>query len=127
LVRERSQFLQCANAFQRQLFIDREIIFHVGEPGTSVPGIVAQSTFADATLSLPMSAGSRQRLGAFESGIEQKGESPFQVDVLRPVTDGYRVIARWGGKLPEVNDRSATSVNSIRPDRLASLPSKGEA
>ena len=44
-----------------------------------------------------------------------------------PVTKGYRVAARRGGKLPEVNDSSVTLVNSIRPVVVASLHPKGEA
>jgi hypothetical protein len=57
----------------------------------------------------------------------QRGESPLQVDALRPVTEGNCVAARRGGKQPEVNDQSATQVNSIRPARAASLLANGEA
>jgi hypothetical protein len=36
----------------------------------------------------------------------QKGESPFRVGTLRPVTKCYCVAARRGGKQQEVNDQS---------------------
>jgi hypothetical protein len=36
-------------------------------------------------------------------------------------------VVRRGGKQPEENDQSVTQVNSIRPDRLASLLGRGEA
>lgn len=66
-------------------------------------------------------------LCAFASLFEQKGGSPFQVDALRPVVERYCVAARRGGKLRETKVRSATKVNSIRPCRVASLQSNGEA
>ena len=43
------------------------------------------------------------------------------------VTEGNCVTVRWGGKQLEVNCQSVTSVNSIRPSVVASLPSIGEA
>ena len=57
----------------------------------------------------------------------QRGGSPLQVDVLRPVADRNCVAARRGGEHREANGQSATRVNSIRPGCLASLPSYGEA
>jgi hypothetical protein len=66
-------------------------------------------------------------VGASASVPGQRGASPLQVDVLRPVTEGNCVAARRGGEQPEVNDQSATRVNSIRPSRAASLPTNGEA
>jgi hypothetical protein len=43
------------------------------------------------------------------------------------VTEGNCVAARRGGEQPEVNDQSATQVNSIRPVVVASLLGNGEA
>ena len=57
----------------------------------------------------------------------QRGVSPLQVNALRPVTERNCVLARGGGKHREVNDQSATKVNSIRPCLLASLLANGEA
>jgi hypothetical protein len=51
----------------------------------------------------------------------QRGASPLQACVLRPVSEGNCVVARRGGKQPEENDQSVTFVNSIRPVCLASL------
>ena len=68
-----------------------------------------------------------QAVSASVSVPGQRGASPLQVDALRPVTDGNCVAARRGGKQPEVNDQSATQVNSIRPARAASPLAKGEA
>ena len=67
------------------------------------------------------------RASASVSVPGQRGASPLQVDALRPVTEGNCVAARRGGKQPEVNDQSATQVNSIRPARAASPLAKGEA
>ena len=64
---------------------------------------------------------------ASASVFGQRGASPLQARALRPVTDGNCVLARGGGKQPEVNDQSVTRVNSIRPYRAASLLGKGEA
>jgi len=44
--------------------------------------------------------------GAPASVHEQKGASPFQAYVLRPVVEGNRVAARRGGEQQETNDRS---------------------
>jgi hypothetical protein len=57
----------------------------------------------------------------------QKGESPVQVDALRLVAERNCVAARRGGEYREANGRSATQVNSIRPDVSASLRPIGEA
>jgi hypothetical protein len=65
---------------------------------------------------------------------EQRGASPHRAHVLRPVTECNCVAARPGGEQQEVNDRSATQVNSIRPDTAVSplgideaqTPSQGE-
>ena len=38
----------------------------------------------------------------------QRGASPFQACVLRPVSEGNCVVARRGGKQPEENDQSVT-------------------
>ena len=65
--------------------------------------------------------------GAFVSVFGQRGVSPLQVDVLRPVSESHCVVVRRGGKQLEENDQSVTFVNSIRPGCLASLPSYGEA
>ena len=64
---------------------------------------------------------------ASASVFGQRGASPLQARALRPVTDGNCVLARGGGKQPEVNDQPVTKVNSIRPDRAASLLGNGEA
>ena len=69
----------------------------------------------------------KQQEGAFASKQNRRGASPLQVDVLRPVADRNRVAARRGGEHRKANGQSATKVNSIRPDCLASLPSYGEA
>ena len=72
------------------------------------------------TASSPSSSASASVFG-------QRGASPLQARALRPVTDGNCVLARGGGKQPEVNDQPVTKVNSIRPDRAASLLGNGEA
>ena len=57
--------------------------------------------------------------------------SRVQVPVRRlefiPVANRNCVVARRGGEHREANDRSETSVNSIRPDVVASLQATGEA
>lgn len=65
--------------------------------------------------------------GALVRVFGQRGESPLQVDALRPVFKGNCVLVTGGGKQPEKNNQSVTKVNSIRPDCLASLPYNGEA
>src|SRR5690242_10491199 len=50
-----------------------------------------------------------------------RGESPRRVRALGPVTEGNCVAARRGGEQLEVNRRSATRVNPIRPTRAANL------
>ncbi len=59
--------------------------------------------------------------------LGQRGVSPLQARALRPVTEGNCVAVRRGGKQPEVNDQSATQVNSIRPCGVASPLARGEA
>lgn len=56
-----------------------------------------------------------------------RGESPLQVDVLRPVADRNCVAARRGGEHRKANGQSVTQVNSIRPGCSASLLVNGEA
>jgi len=56
-----------------------------------------------------------------------RGGSPLQARTLRPVTERNCVAARRGGEQRDVNDQSATQVNSIRPCRAASLLGNGEA
>jgi hypothetical protein len=64
---------------------------------------------------------------ASERVPEPRGASPLRAQVLRPVTECNCVAARPGGEQQEVNDRSATQVNSIRPDTAVSLPGIDEA
>ena len=56
-----------------------------------------------------------------------RGASPLQVDALRPVAERNCVAARRGGKQREANDQSVMQVNSMRPERVASLQAEGEA
>ena len=57
------------------------------------------------------------------------GWSPHRTEHWLSVADGNCVAKKRGGKQPEANDQSIINkmMNSIRPDALASLLSKGEA
>jgi hypothetical protein len=74
-------------------------------------------------------AGERQHLGAPESAHQQWGGSPHRTEHWLSVAEGNCVVERRGGEQPEANDQSIINkmMNSIPPDALASLPSKGEA
>jgi hypothetical protein len=61
------------------------------------------------------------------SASGQRGASPLQACPLRPVADRNCVAARRGGEQREASESSVAYANSIRPSRLASLLSKGEA
>jgi hypothetical protein len=56
----------------------------------------------------PQANGTSLPLCAPVSVLGQRGESPLQVDALRPVTERNCVLARGGGKQREVNDQSVT-------------------
>src|SRR5712672_1164093 len=68
-------------------------------------------------------------LGAPESAHQQWGGSPHRRERWLSVAEGNCVAERRGGEQPEANDQSIINkmMNSIRPDALASLPSKGKA
>ena len=70
--------------------------------------------------------GSSLPLCASASVFGPRGGSPLQARTLRPVTERNCVAARRGGEQREVNDQSATQVNSIRPCRAVSLLGLGE-
>src|ERR1700719_3642090 len=67
--------------------------------------------------------------GAPESAHQQWGGSPHRTEHWLSVAEGNCVAERRGGEQPEANDQSIINrrMNSIRPDALASLLSKGEA
>ncbi len=52
------------------------------------------------------STGSRPWLVRLQAYTIQKGESPFQANVLRPVVERNCVAARPGGEQRETNDQS---------------------
>ena len=81
------------------------------------------SSPAERTLTRPASGAA----SASEMVPDQRGASPLGAHVLRPVTDSNCVVARPGGEQLEVNDQSATKVNSIRPGMAASLLANDEA
>ena len=64
-----------------------------------------------------------------ESAHQQWGGSPHRTEHWLSVAEGNCVAERRGGEQPEANDQSIINkmMNSIRPDALASLLSKGEA
>ena len=68
-------------------------------------------------------------LSAPESAHQQWGESPHRTEHWLSVAEGNCVAERRGGEQLEANDQSIINkmMNSIRPDALASLLSKGEA
>ena len=68
-------------------------------------------------------------LSAPESAHQQWGGSPHRTEHWLSVAEGNCVAERRGGEQPEANDQSIINkmMNSIRPDALASLLSKGEA
>ena len=53
--------------------------------------------------------GQDARASASESIFEQKGESPFRANILRPVTESNCVVARPGGEQLEVKGQSVMS------------------
>ena len=64
-----------------------------------------------------------------ESAHQQRGGSPRRTEHWLSVAEGNCVVERRGGKQPEANNQSIIkkTMNSIRPDALASLLGKGEA
>ena len=70
-----------------------------------------------------------RRPSAPESAHQQWGGSPHRTEHWLSVAEGNCVAERRGGEQPEANDQSIINkmMNSIRPDALASLLSKGEA
>ena len=68
-------------------------------------------------------------LSAPESAHQQWGGSPHRTEHWLSVAEGNCVAERRDGEQPEANDQSINNrmMNSIRPDALASLLSKGEA
>src|SRR4051794_34450993 len=65
-------------------------------------------------------------MGAPAKARHLRGESPRRVRALGPETENNCVAARRGGEQLEVNRRSATQVNPIRPAGAVSLPVGGE-
>ena len=59
--------------------------------------------------------------------MNQGGESPSQVYLLRPVADCNCVTVMWGGEQQEANDQPVGRRTQFRPADLASLPRTGEA
>jgi hypothetical protein len=55
---------------------------------------------------VPVSQRSRAGLVRLQAYVIQKGESPFQANVLRPVVERNCVVARPGGEQRETNDQS---------------------
>jgi hypothetical protein len=67
--------------------------------------------------------------GAPERAHQPWGESPHRTEHWLSVAESNCVAERRGGEQLEANDQSisATMLNAIRPEALASLPFKGEA
>jgi hypothetical protein len=72
-------------------------------------GPSARSRPPEGDMAFPVSSGERAgcaRPSAPVSVLNQRGASPLQVYLLRPVTDCNCVVVRRGGEQQEVNDQS---------------------
>ena len=70
-------------------------MFHGSDSDSNVCGWLLLATSAP-----------KERNGATESTSSQRGESPLQVNALRPVTECNCEAAMRGGEQQEVNDQS---------------------